>query len=88
MFHAEANRDERHYPDPDRFAIERNSRDQVGWGHGVHRCAAIPRARMELEIILETLAARLQRIEAGTPTRMVDNSVQGRATLPLRLHCA
>jgi cytochrome P450 len=88
LLNASANRDERHYPDPDRFAIERNPRDHLGWGHGVHSCLGIHLARLELEIILETLAARLHSIEAGPPTRLVNNAAQGYATLPLRLQRA
>ncbi len=86
LLYASANRDERHYPDPDRFNIERNPRDHLGWGHGVHLCLGMHLARMELEIFLETLIARVQRVEAGEPTRLVNNSAQGYATLPLRLH--
>jgi cytochrome P450 len=86
LLYASANRDERHYPDPDRFNIERNPRDHLGWGHGAHLCLGIHLARMELEIFLETLVARVQRIEVGEPKRLVNNSVHGYATLPLRLH--
>jgi cytochrome P450 len=85
---ASANRDERHYPKSDRFDIERNPRDHLGWGHGVHSCFGIHLARMELEILLEALAARVERIDAGSPTRLVNNAAQGYATLPLRLQRA
>jgi len=88
LLNASANRDERHYPDPDRFDIERNPRDHLGWGHGVHSCLGIHLARLEMEVILETLAARVRSIEAGVPTRLVNNAAQGYATLPLRLHRA
>ncbi len=86
--YASANRDERHYPDPDRFDIHRNPRDHIGWRHGVHSCVGMHLARMELEVILETLAAQLQSIEAGEPTRLVNNSARGYATLPRRLRRA
>jgi cytochrome P450 len=86
MINASANRDERHYQDPDRFNIERNPRDHLGWGHGVHLCAGIHLARMELEIFLEALASRVGRIVAGVPTRLLNNAAQGYATLPLKLH--
>lgn len=86
--YAAANRDERHYPHPDRFDIERNPRDHLGWGHGVHLCAGMHLARMELEVVLESLATRVRSIEAGEPTRLVNNSAQGYATLPLQMHRA
>jgi cytochrome P450 len=41
MINASANRDERHYKNPDCFDIERNPWDHLGWGHGVHLCAGI-----------------------------------------------
>jgi cytochrome P450 len=85
MINAAANRDERHYQNPDQFDIERNPRDHLGWGHGVHLCAGIHLARMELEIFLEALVTRVGRIAAGVPTRLVNNSAHGYATLPLRL---
>jgi cytochrome P450 len=86
--YAAANRDERHYVDPDRFDIERNPRDHLGWGHGVHLCAGMHLARMELEIVLQTLVSRVRSIEAGEPTRLVNNSAQGYAMLPLRMQRA
>jgi cytochrome P450 len=88
MINASANRDERHYQDPDRFDIERNPRDHLGWGHGVHLCAGIHLARMELEIFLEALASRVGGIVAGLPTRLVNHAAHGYATLPLRLQRA
>jgi hypothetical protein len=37
---------------------------------------------------LEALAARVERIDAGSPTRLVNNAAQGYATLPLKLQRA
>jgi cytochrome P450 len=33
-----ANRDERHYPDPDRFDVTRNPVDQLAFGRGIRLC--------------------------------------------------
>ena len=88
LLYGSANRDERHYPDPDRFDVHRNPRDHVGWGHGVHMCVGMHLAKLELEVILSTLVKKISRIEAGTPTRIINNSAQGYATLPLRLQRA
>ena len=86
VVYASANRDERHYAQPDVFDIRRNPRDHVGWGHGVHSCAGIHVARMELEALLRALVAQVERIEHRTPTPLLNNILQGFATLPLRLH--
>jgi cytochrome P450 len=85
---ASANRDERKYRDPDYFDVERNPRDHVGWGHGIHLCTGMHLARLEMEVILEALVKRVRSMEAGAPTRIINNAAQGYATLPLRLHSA
>ena len=33
-----ANRDERHYPDPDRYDVRRDPHDHISFGHGIHSC--------------------------------------------------
>jgi cytochrome P450 len=43
-----ANRDERKYPDPDRFDVLRRPGDQLGFGAGPHACVGMNLARMEL----------------------------------------
>lgn len=88
LLYGSANRDERHFPDPDRFDVERNPRDHVGWGQGVHMCVGMHLARLEMEVILRGLVERVRSIEAGPGTRIVNNAAQGFATLPTRLHAA
>ena len=39
ILYGAANRDERHYADPDRFDVTRESPDHLAFGYGVHRCA-------------------------------------------------
>ncbi len=86
VVYASANRDERRYADPDAFDVRRNPRDHVGWGHGVHSCAGMHLARMELEALLKALVAQVERVECGTPTPLLNNILQGFKTLPVRLH--
>jgi cytochrome P450 len=54
-----ANRDERKYPDPDRYDIFREQRQHVGFGFGVHVCLGMHLARMESRIAVNTLFDRL-----------------------------
>jgi cytochrome P450 len=86
LLYASGNRDERHYADPDRFDIDRNPRDHLGWGHGVHLCTGMHLARLEMEAILVALINRVARIDVGDPVRIINNSAQGFATLPFTLH--
>jgi cytochrome P450 len=86
LLYASGNRDERHFADPDRFDIERNPRDHLGWGHGVHLCSGMHLARLEMEAILTALIGRVSAMEVGEPSRIINNSAQGFAELPLTLH--
>lgn len=80
-----ANRDERRYVDPDRFDITRDSRDHVGWGTGVHICAGMHMARLEMEVMLEALLEAGARLQAGEPTMGTNRGLYGFASLPLRI---
>jgi len=86
LLYASGNRDERHFADPDRFDIERNPRDHLGWGLGVHMCTGKHLARLEMEAILTALIGRARTMEAGDPVKIINNSAQGYAALPLTLH--
>lgn len=83
---ASANWDERHYAEPDRFDVQRNPRDQVGWGHGAHTCVGMHLARLEMEVLLRSLVASVTRIEVGEPTLAWNNVLQGFNSLPARFH--
>lgn len=54
-----ANRDERRYPDPDRFDVSRQPRPHVTFGHGPHRCLGMHLARMETRLAVASLLRRL-----------------------------
>src|SRR3546814_434116 len=50
-----ANRDDGHFPDAAKFDIRRRPRDHVAFGYGVHQCIGQALARIELQIVFETL---------------------------------
>lgn len=79
-----ANRDERHYIDPDRFDVTRNPVDQLGWGTGPHMCAGMHLARLEMEVLLEALVERVSHLEVGSPVIGVNKGLFGFDKLPIK----
>jgi cytochrome P450 len=80
-----ANRDERRYADPDRFDITRDARDHLAWGTGAHLCAGMHLARMEMEVLLESLVETDATLEAGEATLGANRGLFGFSALPFRL---
>ncbi|MEV0725829.1 cytochrome P450 [Micromonospora purpureochromogenes] len=62
-----ANRDERVFADPDRLDLGREVNPHVGFGHGVHHCVGAQLARMELQVVLETLLRRTPGLRLAVP---------------------
>lgn len=68
---AAANRDERRWPDPQEFDLNRPKlREHVAFGRGKHVCAGAPLARVEVRILLEkflkyTSAIELDEVKHG-----------------------
>jgi hypothetical protein len=54
-----ANRDEREFPDPDRFDVARAAPRHLALGHGVHFCLGAHLARLEARVAFEELLARI-----------------------------
>jgi len=56
-----ANRDERVFPDPERLDPTReNLRDHLAFGRGAHFCIGAPLARLEMRVLFEELASRVE----------------------------
>lgn len=82
---ASANRDEREFPDPDTFDVERNPAQHVGWGMGKHACLGKALARMELTVLFDVLADHFERFEVGDYAYAINNIIQGLESLELTL---
>jgi cytochrome P450 len=80
-----ANRDERRFPDPDRFDVTRDPQGHVAFGFGKHFCLGASLARMEARVALEALLPELPRLERERPRPLVDSFlVRGPRRLELR----
>ena len=69
MMLASANRDERHFEDPDRFDIHRKPGGHLTFGRGAHFCVGAPLARLEGRIALEEVLNRFPewQVDLTTP---------------------
>ncbi|EZP74528.1 Cytochrome P450 [Sphingomonas paucimobilis] len=85
MLFAAANRDERRYPDPDRFDIERDSTDHLSFGHAIHRCIGANLALLEMTALLTALTRRIKRFEILEEKRTDHAVLRGFSSLKVRV---
>jgi cytochrome P450 len=86
MFLGAANRDPRHWADPDAFDLARDPSGHVGFGMGIHQCVGQHVARLEAEALLSALVRRVESIELDGPTRRHhNNTLRAWESLPVRV---
>ena len=68
-----ANRDERRFPDPDRFELDRDAGGIVSFGFGKHFCLGASLARLEARVALEALAPRLPLLRLTEERQLLDS---------------
>jgi cytochrome P450 len=61
-----ANRDERAFPEPDSFRLDR-PQGHLAFGHGIHLCLGLNLARLEMAVLLREFCTRFPdyRIASG-----------------------
>jgi len=62
-----ANRDERIFGEPDRFAIERQPNPHLTFGYGSYFCIGAPLARIELQAVFARLLSRFPTLRLAIP---------------------
>ena len=72
---ASANRDERRFPDADRFDIRRKIEHHLAFGYGIHFCLGSALARLEGRIALDEVLKRFPSWEVDW-----DNAIQARTS--------
>lgn len=85
LMYGSANRDEREFPEPDRFEIERNPAQMVAWGGGKHVCLGRALARMEITILFDVLADHFERLDVGAYSYAINNMTRGLEHMELSL---
>jgi len=85
LLNAAANRDERHFPEPDRFDVGRTIDRHLAFGYGAHFCLGAALARLEGRVVIEETLARLPRWEVDeSRVRFVrTTTVRGPAGVPI-----
>jgi cytochrome P450 len=80
-------RDEREYPDADRFDVTRRRDREIYFGYGHHVCIGKSLARLESRIALEEVGARFPHYEVDESgvTHTYQANVRGYVNLPISI---
>ena len=65
IFYGAANRDPKAFPHPDEFRLDRDLRNHVAFGMGIHYCLGAPLARIEAQISLNAFLDRFPVMKRG-----------------------
>ena len=77
VLYGSANRDERKWPDAERFDITRKPTDHLGFGYGIHSCVGMHLARLEIHSLFEAIVRRVRRIEVRQVEPKLNNLLRG-----------
>ncbi|HTQ19296.1 cytochrome P450 [Mycobacterium sp.] len=84
LLNGSANRDERKFPDPDKFDIHRGP-THLSFGHGLHFCLGSALARMQARVVLEEVIKRWPdwEVDYANAGKAHTSSVRGWSKLPV-----
>jgi cytochrome P450 len=85
LMNGAANRDERKFPDPDRFDIHRTVEQHLAFGYGIHFCLGSHLARLEGRIALEEVLRRFPtwEVDWDHAVQAHTSTVRGWESLPV-----
>ncbi len=89
IFYGAANRDPKAFPHPEEFQLDRDLRNHVAFGMGIHYCLGAPLARIEAQISLNAFLDRFPVMQRGTAPAIrqtASHLVFGFRQLPLVLN--
>jgi cytochrome P450 len=86
LLNGSANRDERHWNEPDRFDVRRDEGPHLSFGYGLHLCLGAALARLEGRVALEEVLRRWPDWEVDLDAGKMAHtaSVRGWGYLPMR----
>ncbi|WP_145013847.1 cytochrome P450 [Mycobacterium marseillense] len=86
MMYSSGNRDERIFPKPNTFDIQRRPNPHIGYGGGgPHYCMGAFVAKMQLNAIFRELILRAPNLRVGEPHYLVGNFIRAVKSLPYTL---
>jgi cytochrome P450 len=83
-----ANRDGRHFDQPDRLELDRKPNAHLAFGHGIHYCLGAPLARLEGQIGIDRLLGTFGELALDSRRELVYRPsllMRGLAELPVRV---
>jgi biflaviolin synthase len=82
-----ANRDPAVFPDPDRIDVDRDPNPHLAFGNGSHYCTGAVLARLQTELLVDTLLDRLPGLQLTVPAEEIvwrrKTMIRGPQTLPV-----
>ncbi|MBV8950441.1 MAG: cytochrome P450 [Actinobacteria bacterium] len=85
LLNGSADRDERHFDEPDRFDVRRHIDRHLAFGYGIHFCIGAALARLEGRVVLEETLARFPHwsVDEAGMELVRTSTVRGPAHLPM-----
>lgn len=87
LLNGSANRDERRFPDGDRFDIHRKIGHHLSFGYGLHFCLGASLARLEGRVALDEVLSRFPdwEIDYDNAEQARTSTVRGWERLPVHI---